>query len=127
MKILRVSPGRHPVQIDSDLSLESMQKEVGGYIQVIYPFDDPVAIVCDDDGKMVGKHPNRALRNEEGDIYDFIVGDFLVVGICEDDFMELTPELLEKYRKRFDSPEYVMRFDDMVLWFNEDGRREIIG
>ena len=34
-------------------SLESLQKMVGGYIEAVYPFDDPVAIVCNEEGKIV--------------------------------------------------------------------------
>ena len=35
-----------------DGNLESMQEIVGGYIEAIYPFDDPIALVCNDEGKI---------------------------------------------------------------------------
>ena len=38
---------------------------------------------------------NRALRDDDGDIYDIIAGDFLVVGLGEDDFCSLSPELMK--------------------------------
>ena len=39
---------------------------------------------------------NRALRDENGEMYDAIAGDFLVVGLGEEDFASLTPELAQK-------------------------------
>ena len=37
-------------EIDSDL--KSLQHEVGGYIEAIYPYEDPVALVCNEEGKL---------------------------------------------------------------------------
>lgn len=44
MKVLRVRPKHYPEVIDIDYSLESLQKEVKGPIQAVYPWDDEVAI-----------------------------------------------------------------------------------
>ena len=49
MTVLAVLPGKEPERMELDGSLESMQKFVGGTIQAVYPFLDPVAIVCNDD------------------------------------------------------------------------------
>ena len=57
-------------EIDSDL--KSLQHEVGGYIEAIYPYEDPVALVCNEEGKLEGLPLNRALRDEDGDIYGFL-------------------------------------------------------
>ena len=46
MLILLVKPGKAPEPLKLDGTLESMQKLVGGYIQAIYPWEDPVALVC---------------------------------------------------------------------------------
>lgn len=42
MKVLRVRPKHYPEVIDIDYSLESLQKEVEGPIQAVYPWDDEV-------------------------------------------------------------------------------------
>lgn len=47
-----------------------------------YPFEDPVAIVYNDDGKLMGLPLNRALRDESGEAYDVVAGTFLVVGLA---------------------------------------------
>ena len=46
MLVLLVKPGQAPEPLELDGTLESMQKLVGGYIQAIYPWEDPVALVC---------------------------------------------------------------------------------
>ena len=35
-----------------DSGLESFQHEVGGCIEAIYPYEDPVALVCNEEGKL---------------------------------------------------------------------------
>ena len=35
--------------------LDSMQEEVDGYIEIIYPFEDQyVGLVCNEEGKLIG-------------------------------------------------------------------------
>ena len=52
MKVLIVEPGKHPYEKEIDSCLESLQKNVGGYIEAIYPFEDLVALVCDEEAKL---------------------------------------------------------------------------
>ena len=44
-----------------------------------YPFEDPVAIVYNDDGKLMGLPLNRALRDECGEAYEVKRGKFTSV------------------------------------------------
>ena len=41
-----VEPEKKPEIREIDGSLEGLQALVGGYIQAVYPFEDPVAVVC---------------------------------------------------------------------------------
>ena len=41
-----VEPGKKPEIREIDSSLEGLQALVGGYIQAVYPYEDPVGIVC---------------------------------------------------------------------------------
>ena len=56
MTVLAVMPGKEPEQMELDGTLQSMQKFVGGTIQAVYPFSDPVAIVCNDDNLRLRKN-----------------------------------------------------------------------
>ena len=103
--VLVIEPGKKPYEKDIGSDLASLQNAVRGYIQAIYPYDELVAIVCDEEGKLSGKELNRALRDDDGDIYDVIAGTFLVVGLGEDDFASLSPELCEQFKAKFAVPE----------------------
>ena len=70
--VLIVEPGKEPYVKEIDSGLESLQHEVGGCIEAIYPYEDPVALVCNEEGKLEGLPLNRALRDEDGDIYSFL-------------------------------------------------------
>ena len=66
MTILVVEPMKKPTIQEIDGSLESMQRIVGGDIEAVYPFDDPVVLVCHGEGKLLGLPMNRALTDESG-------------------------------------------------------------
>ena len=54
MKIVLVEPGKEARPAEISGSLQSMQQLVGGIIQAIYPWTDPVAMICHDEGKIIG-------------------------------------------------------------------------
>lgn len=101
MKVLRIQPKKYPEVIEIDGSLESLQKEVAGPIQAVYPWDDKVALICNDEGKLMGLEFNRPLYNANGQMYDYVAGTFLIVGLTEDDFGSLSDEMIEKYTRMF--------------------------
>ena len=109
MKVLVIPPGRSPVTKEIPGGLASLQAEVGGPIQAVYPFKEPVAIICHEEGKLLGLPLNRCLRLEDtGEIYDIIAGAFLLCAAPPDSdhFESLTPEQITYYAKRFQYPEY---------------------
>lgn len=79
------------------------------------PFNEPVALVMHDEGKLAGKDLNRALRDDDGDIYDIVAGDFLVVGLGEDDFCSLSPELMKQFEEHFHQPETFVRMGRSIM------------
>ena len=109
LSVLKIAPGQHPQQVEIDNDLKALQQAVGGSIGASYPFEDSVAIVYNDDGKLMGLPLNRALWDEDGLTYDVIAGTFLVVGLGEEDFASLSPELAQKYEQHFHQPETFIR------------------
>ena len=105
MKVLVVEPMKKPYIKEIDSGLESLQHEVGGYIQAVYPWAEMCGLVCDEEAKLNGKELNRALRDEDGNIYDVVAGTFLIVGLGEDDFTSLAPEHIEQFQTLFSVPE----------------------
>ena len=103
MKILVVEPSKLPMVKEIDGSLESMQKIVGGYIEAIYPFDDPIALVCNEEGKINGLPPNRVLVDKDGNVLDIICGTFFLCAAPpdSDEFKGLSDEQIKRYAEKF--------------------------
>ena len=115
MTVLVVEPRKEPYVKEIDPGLHSLQAEVGGDIGATYPFSDPVALVCNDEGKLIGLDLNRGLRDENGEIYDIMAGTFLVVGLGEEDFASLSPELAQKYTEHFRQPEQFINLGGQII------------
>ena len=113
--VLIVEPGKEPYVKEIDSGLESLQHEVGGYIEAIYPYEDPIALVCNEEGKLEGLPMNRALRDEDGDIYDVVAGTFMVVGLTDDSFGSLTVEQMQKFSDLFKVPEQFAKLGDKIV------------
>lgn len=96
--MLLVEPNEHPKVIEAKTGLEDLQHLVGGFIEVVYPFEDPVGLIVNEEGKINGLPLNRALRDENNEVYDVIAGSFLVTGLTEDSFGSLTPEQIGKVK-----------------------------
>ena len=109
LDVLLVKPNEYPQKVTIGAELKDLQEAVGGTITATYPFTDPVAIVCNDEGKLLGLPMNRALRDEHGQTYDVLTGNFLVVGLGKEDFASLSPELAQKYEQHFHQPETFIR------------------
>lgn len=105
MTVLLVNAEEYPKEVQIPTGLESLQQAVQGNIEIVYPFDDPVGIICNEEGKLNGMKLNRSLRNEQGEIQDILTGPFLIVGLGAEDFRSLTPEEMKKYEKLFHQPE----------------------
>ncbi len=114
MNVLVVEPMKEPYEKEIDPGLESLQQEVDGYIEAL-ALDENTTIICNEEGKINGLEPNRAIRDNRGRIADIIAGTFLVVGAGEEDFESLTPAQMEKYKKQFRYPESFMRFGGEII------------
>ena len=103
MKVIIVKPFTNPYVKEIKGDLKSMQTVVGGYIQAIYPFDDEVALVCNEEGKINGLLPNRYLLDRNIGIVDCICGDFfLCYAPCDSENFESMPDnLIDKYVAKF--------------------------
>ena len=114
MKVLFVEAGKSPVEKEIPDSLESMQELVGGTIEAIYPFDDPVALICNEEGKLLNLPMCRSLHEAE----DIICGSFFICGAPTDseNFTSLTPEQLKRYEERFHFPELFLPVGNMGVF-----------
>ena len=106
---------KEPYVKEIDPGLRSLQAEVGGDIAASYPFDDPVGLVLNDEGKLIGLDLNRSLRDDRGEIYDIVAGTFLVVGLGPENFASLPPEMIQKYTVHFKRPELFASINGQIV------------
>ena len=71
--------------------------------------------VCNEEGKLMGLPLNRSLTDDNGEIYDIIAGNFILTGLTEDNFGDLSPELMEKFSEQFKHPEEFVRIAGKIL------------
>ena len=115
MKVLKVEPYQLPEVKEIDPGLASLQHEVDGWIEATYPFEDPVAIICNEEGKLNGMDYNRAIRDENGEVQEIIAGPFLIVGLGEEDFTSLSEDMVQKYKRLFAQPEVFLQTQSSLL------------
>jgi len=117
ISVLLISPKEYPKVIEIENTLESMQKVVEGNIEEYMPFDDEVAIVCNEEGKYNGMLPNRAIYSDDKEMQDIIFGQFFVcyAPIESENFMSLTDDMIEKYSEKFKNPERFFRKGNEIV------------
>ena len=115
--VILVEPGEEAKMITMVDNLEAMQGIVGGLIEEYMPYEDEVALVCNDEGKMIGMPPNRAIKDADGTVMDIIAGPFFVAyaPIESERFLSMPDELQEKYLEKFRLPERFFRTDGGIV------------
>ncbi len=83
MNVLVVEPGMAPYEKEIN-GLPEMQAVVGGLITAIYPFEDPVGIVCNDEGLLLNMKFNRSMPGGYGGVFGpfFVCGWMQVITMC---------------------------------------------
>lgn len=116
INVVLCEPGKLARAATIEASLESYQKTVGGYIEAYYPFEEPVCIVCNEEGKITGLPLNRAVYAEPdcGEMLDVIAGTFFICDCSGEDFGSLSPEQLRRYTEQFKYPERFFRMDNEI-------------
>ena len=62
--VLYIQANHYPKTVAIDNSLEAMQNLVGGNIEEYMPFEDEVAIICNEEGKMNGHLTGRFMTKK---------------------------------------------------------------
>lgn len=115
IRVILLEPGKNARVANIESSLESMQAVVGGSIEAVYPFDEPVAIVCNEEGKLMGLPLNRALRGDDGRVYDILAGTAFVCDCSGDNFGSLSDKQVLKYTEEFRHPERFIRYNGEIM------------
>lgn len=108
MRVLVIKPGQIPITADIDGTLSSLQELVREqecrHIQVFYPFNDNVACICNEEGKMFPFfEPNRAITDDYGHVQDIVYGTMVIAGLSDvdGDLTSLNEEQIERYQEQY--------------------------
>lgn len=115
LTVLVVEPDKKPYVKEILSGLASLQHEVGGNIEAVYPYEEPVALICNEEGKLDGLPLNRALRDDDGEIYDIVAGTFLIVGLTDENFGSLSNDLIRQFTAEFKMPEQFAKIGDRIV------------
>lgn len=105
--VVYVEPGMYARETEIGLELKDLQNAVRRPMEVFYPFDEAVCIVCNEEGKINGMKLNRAVFGDDGKIMDVIAGPFFICGSGEEDFISLTDDQMDRYLGLFKRPERI--------------------
>ena len=104
MKVLVVEPMKPCEAREIPDTLEAMQAIVGGGIEATYPFAEPVAVICNAEGKGLDLPYNRPLLDESGLLpLDILHGTFFIAGMSGEHFVSLTDEQIQRYKDLYDN------------------------
>ncbi len=90
MRVLKIEPGKAPIAINIDNTLESLQGQVGGYIETL-TFREDITLIVDEEGRLKNKPHNFTFLGQE------LVGVVLVVGVDGEEFRDLTKQQAEDF------------------------------
>ena len=115
MKVVMLEPGKLARTVELGEDLEAMQNAVGGTIQAIYPFEDEVALVCNEEGKCMKLPANRALYMD-GEMVDIVCGKFFICGApaTSENFESLSEKQIQTYMDMFKQPQRFYKVGDSL-------------
>ena len=107
MKSIVIKPGKFARVEDLDLSYHSLRSLVGGYIEMTYPFpDEEIAVISNEESKLLDLAPNRAIRRADGSLIDIYCGVMVVVALApEGEYRDLTEEEVSLILRTWECPE----------------------
>lgn len=111
IRVLFVRHGKAPEVMEMENSLSGMQRAVEGNIEMLLPFEEEVALVCNEEGKLDGLPLNRGIRSREGRLLDIVAGNFFLCRAPGDSsaFESLTEGQIKRYREMFRYPEMFLQ------------------
>ena len=125
IKVVLLEPGKLAKVADIDASLYGMQRVVGGNIEVYYPFEEEVCIVCNEEGKINGMSLNRAIY-DGNEMVEIIAGPCFICDCSGENFRSLSDEQLKRYSRQFKYPEEFIKMNGEIkaIPFTPDKSRE---
>ncbi len=118
VKVIVARPGEKAYVTEIVPDYKTLSNLVGGHIEITYPIDDDVAIICDECGKLKGKMPNRTMygaATPDNPIYkdvrpDVYAGTIIIIGTHDEEsgeFDSLKKHEIELYMNLYEKPQFL--------------------
>lgn len=103
LKCIYITPHHTPIELNLEINnYKVLRDAVKGTIEITRPFDDDIAVIGNDEAKLINMEGNRRVGKS---IY---AGPMLIVGDNgSEDFVALTKEQAELYKLVFEQPEEI--------------------
>lgn len=124
INVVLIEPGKKAKIAEIGTELHDMKKIVGGNIETYSMFEEPVCIVCNDEGKFNGSLPNRAIYDENDKMVEIIFGNFFICDCSGENLGSLSGEQLQRYKEQFLMPEYFYKMGGEIQAIKFDPDRE---
>ena len=107
MKAIVIKPGKYARIEDIDPTYSTLRTLVGGNIEMTYPFEDEyLAVITNEEAKLLDLPPNRAVRRNDGSVADIYCGTMVVVALAtEGEYRDLTNKEAKTVLQMWGSPE----------------------
>lgn len=105
MKVLICEPFKPPRAADIENTLEGMQTIVDGYIEVVHPWNEPIVVVCNEEGLLKKLSFNRCLNGHP------IFGTFFLCSTAHEDFTDLPNEAMLRFASELYWPQRLVNID----------------
>ena len=107
MKAIVIKPGKYAQIEDIDPTYSTLRSLVGGNIEMTYPFEDEyLAVISNEESKLLDLPPNRAARRTDGTVADIYCGTMVVVALApEGEYRDLTKKEAKTVLQMWGPPE----------------------
>ena len=107
MKAIIIKPGKFARIEDIDPTYTELRSLVCGNIEMTYPFEDEyLAVISNEESKLLDLPPNRAVRRNDGSVADIYCGTMVVVALAtEGEYRDLTNKEAKMVLQMWGPPE----------------------
>ena len=107
LKAIVIKPGKYARITEIDPTYSALRSLVGGNIEMTYPFEDEyLAVISNEEAKLLDLPPNRAARRADGTVADIYCGTMVVVALApEGEYRDLTKTEAKMVLKMWGMPE----------------------
>ena len=107
LRAIVIKPGKFAQVKDIDPTYSALRSLVGGNIEMTYPFEDEyLAVISNEEAKLLDLPPNRAARRADGSVADIYCGTMVVVALApEGEYRDLTKAEAKTVLQTWGQPE----------------------